>query len=130
MRGFVLDLIYFVDQIGRASDVWSLGCILYLMVYGKTPFQHITNHFMKLQCILDANYNIELPEIRSRHLMDTIKVAYNFKENVCVQETALRCGSLLRLQLNKFCYLILYTDNRTNKIFVVRTYVKKALVYR
>ena len=28
-------------RVGPASDVWSLGCIAYLMTYGKTPFQDL-----------------------------------------------------------------------------------------
>ncbi|KAL9988565.1 hypothetical protein ACROYT_G003023 [Oculina patagonica] len=60
-------------KIGRASDVWSLGCILYMMVYGKTPFQHITNHVVKLQCIMDPSHVIEFPDIKDKRLLDVMK---------------------------------------------------------
>ncbi|ORE18170.1 kinase-like protein [Rhizopus microsporus] len=29
-------------KLGTSSDIWSLACILYQMVYGKTPFYHLT----------------------------------------------------------------------------------------
>ncbi|KAI0051097.1 Pkinase-domain-containing protein [Auriscalpium vulgare] len=48
-------------KVGRQSDVWSLGCILYQMVYRHPPFQHLSM-IHKMKAIPDMNYEIEFPE--------------------------------------------------------------------
>ena len=53
-------------KLGKPSDVWSLGCILYQMVYGKAPFSDVINVFQKLNVITNPDYQIKFaPTIRS-----------------------------------------------------------------
>lgn len=61
-------------QIGMKSDVWSLGCILYSLVYGHTPFQHITNFIAKMQAIINPNHAIEFANITDPNLLNVLKV--------------------------------------------------------
>ncbi|XP_050425966.1 uncharacterized protein LOC126836515 [Adelges cooleyi] len=48
-------------KINQKSDVWSLGCILYSLIYGKTPYSHLTNTWQKLQAIAEPKQNISFP---------------------------------------------------------------------
>lgn len=59
-------------KLGRASDIWSLGCILYQMIYGKPPFSAL-NLFKKLKAITDPNCEIIFPSIKDQLAVDVLK---------------------------------------------------------
>ncbi|KAM6465580.1 dual specificity protein kinase TTK isoform 4-T5 [Liasis olivaceus] len=76
------------SKISPKSDVWSLGCILYCMTYGRTPFQNITNYITKLHAIIDPNYEIMFPDIAEKDLLDVLKncLVRNPKQRISVTE--------------------------------------------
>ena len=49
-------------KFGKPSDMWSLGCILYQMIYGYQPFAHIQGLAAKVMAINDPRHSIEFPE--------------------------------------------------------------------
>ncbi|PRP80865.1 hypothetical protein PROFUN_11420 [Planoprotostelium fungivorum] len=61
-------------KLGKASDVWALGCILHQLHTGKTPFASITNIVRKMNAITDPQYIIKLGAVEDRAALEVIQM--------------------------------------------------------
>jgi serine/threonine-protein kinase TTK/MPS1 len=66
-------------KVGKWSDSWSLGCILYLMAYGKLPFQHIKHNAVKIAKIIDEAHQIEFSPHSCDGLVRMLQICLNRK---------------------------------------------------
>jgi len=80
-------------KISFKSDVWSLGCILYNLTYGKMPFGDIKHPLMKLQAIQDTKHQIPFPPLEKED-----KVLTSLIKSCLVRDPAIRPSIVQLLQ--------------------------------
>lgn len=66
------------ERTSRASDVWSLGVILYEIVYNRNPFQQHVGSPMKLMMAISQKERIVFPPIDDPYLADIMRRCLRF----------------------------------------------------
>ncbi|KAG2237065.1 hypothetical protein INT48_001833, partial [Thamnidium elegans] len=87
---------------GRPSDVWSLGCILYQMIYSKPPFFHLPRN-ARIGAIINVEHDILIPE-NVKYGDDTIVVPTVLRNllQVCLNRNAQLRPTLTELLAHPF----------------------------
>ena len=101
-------------KISFKSDVWSLGCILYNLTYGKMPFGDIKHPLMKLQAIQDTKHLIPFPPLEKED-----QVLTSLIKSCLIRDPAIRPSivQLLQHQVN------VLTNNSTSCIYCYFAYI-------
>lgn len=78
-------------RLSTKSDVWSLGCILYLLLYKKTPFSHVKVLHQKISVLTNPKTTIDYPQLPNFYppmLAEMLKncLIYNPKERSSVAD--------------------------------------------
>ncbi|XP_075145880.1 dual specificity protein kinase monopolar spindle 1 [Haematobia irritans] len=85
-------------KISTKSDVWSLGCILYLLLYKKTPFGHIKNICAKISAICSPTQNIDFGPLPPYYPAMLVHMAKNCLQHNPKQRPS--CADLLKYPFN------------------------------
>ena len=59
-------------KLSRSADIWSLGCILFQIIYGQTPFFHLTIG-KKIQAITSKQSYLSFLPVDIPHVIDVLK---------------------------------------------------------
>lgn len=70
-----------VIKYNSKADIWSLGCILYNLVYSRPPFDRYKELVSKIHAITNPNHEIHFPRINNTRLLDSMRSCLNYNPN-------------------------------------------------
>lgn len=109
-------------RLGRSSDIWSLGCILYQIIYGSPPFASL-NTIQKLTTIPNPRHNIKYPSHEDLDAIDSIRACliYDPHMRAKIKGEAGCLTSRAYLSINRYRDLPLTLNSTTGDILKANT---------